>query len=143
MVSRTLRVFELSRVRSLQQQLLASSRKRKLAEGLYVEEDESSTLAVVAPEAETYLQQLFMLYPWMSCSPYYRARRTALMIPQSRRLGWLQQRDVEERAEWVARFRKKSTREDPGSQLMMGKPINGKQVARIMRDGTKPCAAFQ
>ena len=54
-------MFELSRVRSLQQQLLASSRKRKLAEGLYVEEVESSTLAVVAPEAETYLQQLFML----------------------------------------------------------------------------------
>ena len=109
---------------------------------------------------------------------YYRARRTALMIPQSRRLGWLQQRDVEERAEWVARFRE-STRtleevvkqvfgardahwivsptewsfpapsapaapsKDSGSQLMVGKPVNGRQVARVMRNGTKLCAAFQ
>ena len=35
-----------------------------------------------------------------------------------------------------------ASREDSGSQLMMGKPINGKQVARIMRDGTKPCGAM-
>ena len=58
---RMLCVFELSRVHSLQQQLLASSRKRKLAEGLYVEESESAASAVVAQDVETYLQQLFTL----------------------------------------------------------------------------------
>ena len=83
---------------------------------------------------------------------------------------------MEERAEWVSRFRESTrtlgevvkevfgvrdahwivspaesshptpaaqaaSREDPSSQLLLGKPINGKQVAKVMRDGTKLCAA--
>ncbi|CAE7251852.1 unnamed protein product [Symbiodinium sp. CCMP2592] len=36
---------------------------------------------------------------------YYRARKAAMQVAPAQRLGWLQHRDAEERAEWVSRFR--------------------------------------
>ena len=37
---------------------------------------------------------------------YCRAKRTAGALPPARRLQWLQAKDVDERSEWVTRFRK-------------------------------------
>lgn len=36
---------------------------------------------------------------------YFRAKRTSSQLPLSKRLAWVQHRDMEERSEWVARFR--------------------------------------
>ena len=36
---------------------------------------------------------------------YYRAKRTAGALPPARRLQWLRAKDVDERSEWVTRFR--------------------------------------
>ena len=91
--------------------------------------------------------------------------------PPGKRLAWLQTRDSEERAaEWTARFRESShslgaiikevytardahwlppTPVEPTlstpvkSTPPLGKPLQGKQVARVLRDGTLLCQAFQ
>lgn len=36
---------------------------------------------------------------------YLRAKRTSQQLPPAKRLAWLQARDAEERAEWVAKYR--------------------------------------
>ena len=36
---------------------------------------------------------------------FYRAKRSAMALPMGQRLSWLQARDVEERSEWVSKFR--------------------------------------
>ena len=116
---------------------------------------------------------------------YFRAKRTVTGLPASQRMQWLQAKDVEERSEWVSKFRESTmslgqvisevyTSRDahwsaPGpatpekkttaptaastaspskvqpstSPLKLGKPINGKQVATAMKDGTKLCPQFQ
>ena len=43
---------------------------------------------------------------------YFRAKRSASAIPFSGRLQWLQARDVDERSEWVSRFRDRIPRHD-------------------------------
>ena len=112
----------------------------------------------------------------------FRAKRSSMSLPPAKRLAWLQQRDVEERSEWVARFRdstkslvvvmkevfgardahwtshsaglpdppfppvppgEKATSVSGAGSFALGKPIGGKAVARVMRDGTKLCQAFQ
>ena len=40
---------------------------------------------------------------------YFRAKRQSSLLPHGQRLTWLEARDVEERSEWVAKFRE-STR---------------------------------
>ena len=94
-----------------------------------------------------------------------RARRTSASLPYASRLAWLQQRDTEERADWVSRFREsnltlgqviKATYEDRTSFVgAQGAPtgvtcqarwrslIVGRAVARAMRDGAVLCQAFQ
>ena len=116
---------------------------------------------------------------------YFRAKRSVTVMPISQRLCCLQTRDVEERSEWVSKFRESTmslgqvicevyTSRDahwsaPGpttpdkktaaptaaspvsptkvppstSPLKLGKPINGKQVATAMKDGTKLCPQYQ
>ena len=49
---------------------------------------------------------LFVAVPLDVVMSYYlRAKRTANLVPATKRLAWLQARDAEERAEWVSRFR--------------------------------------
>lgn len=102
---------------------------------------------------------------------HFRAKRTSSQLPMAKRLGWLQQRDLEERAEWVSRFRESQStlgmvikevmaqrdahcvpipaadvagqplKSGKVSQFALGKPISGRQVARTMKDGTKLCQA--
>ena len=113
---------------------------------------------------------------------FYRAKRQSSTLPLSQRLAWLEARDLEDRSDWVARFRESSkslgeviketcvardahwvphavpgvTRAEASkttplpspvtpmpSQFALGKPVNGKKVAKVMRDGTKVCQAFQ
>ena len=115
---------------------------------------------------------------------YFRAKRTSSQLPMAKRLSWLRQKDMEERSEWVAKFRESQMTlgtvikevmaqrdahwvtmgwapSDPiasppsvenalspaksgkPSHFTLGKPINGRSVARIMKDGTKLCQAFQ
>ena len=114
---------------------------------------------------------------------YYRAKRQSSLLPMSQRLSWLESRDLEDRSDWVSRFRESSktlgeviketcaardahwmphhasgvtrseTNKQPSqpsatttsqvSQFVLGKAIAGKKVARVMKDGTKLCAAFQ
>ena len=113
---------------------------------------------------------------------FYKAKRQSSTLPLSQRLAWLEARDLEDRSDWVARFRESSkslgeviketcvardahwvphavpgvTRAEAGkptplpspvtpmpSQFALGKPVNGKKVAKVMRDGTKVCQAFQ
>ena len=59
-----------------------------------------STLFVAVPE------DVVMMY-------WFRAKRTAALVPTTHRLSWLQARDQEERAEWVARFR--DSQKTPGA----------------------------
>ena len=112
---------------------------------------------------------------------FYRAKRSAALVPFNQRLEWLQQRDNDERSEWVARFRDSqkslgrviqevyamrdahwsvpittsgtpSSRSTPepvtpvksdSNRWTLGNPINGRQVAKILKDGTRLCQAFQ
>ena len=115
---------------------------------------------------------------------HYRAKRAMEAVSPGKRLGWLQARDLEERAEWTARFREgqatlgsvvkevyvardahwlppvgadtppitptktpapRSPPEPKGSasKFVLGKPINGRPVAKVMKDGTVLCQAFQ
>ena len=51
-----------------------------------------------------------------------RARRTSASLPHASRLAWLLQRDTEERADWVSRFRE--------STLTLGQVIKATYEAR-------------
>lgn len=48
----------------------------------------------------------FVKVPWYIMQAYlFRASRTAMQLPESARLVWLEERDVAERAVWVSMFR--------------------------------------
>ena len=123
---------------------------------------------------------IYAIAPLDICMQYfYRAKRTAALIPASKRLQWLQTRDLEERSEWTSRFRESTATlgaimkevyqardahwipavvaeapvgVTPGqasgssqslpSKMVLGKPANGKQVAKVMKDGTALCVAL-
>ena len=127
----------------------------------------------------------FVLAPLDILMAYYlRAKRTSQQLPPAKRLAWLQARDAEERAEWVAKYRESTltlgqvvkevfnmrdahwipashvvlpdaalkvlsptgSDKPPAlgpSSFALGKSVNGKKVAKIMKDGTKLCAGFQ
>ena len=118
---------------------------------------------------------LYALVPLDLCMQYFfRAKKTVMALPASKRLAWLSTRDAEERAEWTSRFRESTaslgaimkevfvardahwmqaghpempmpsspataassgTPRSP-SKLQLGKPINGRKVAKVMKDGT-------
>ena len=48
----------------------------------------------------------FVEVPWDVLQAYYfRAARSAMMVPEASRLAWLEGRDIAERAVWVSQFR--------------------------------------
>ena len=55
-------------------------------------------------------------------SYFYRAKRTSSLLPPSKRLGWVMNRDTEERSEWVTKFRE--------SQLTLGQVVRDTMIAR-------------
>ena len=136
MDKRMLCVYNVWKVKSLLQfQLHTSQKKRRLADGLYVDEMEEDDIP--GNDADSYLDRLHTLMiayaiagaqalagaPTIAedlgadstryvavpldvmLSYFLRAKRTTMQIPLGRRLAWLQARDAEERAEWVTRFR--------------------------------------
>lgn len=92
---------------------------------------------------------------------FYRAKRQSSLLPMSQRLAWVEARDLEGRSEWVSKFRESSkalsctchgvTRQRraaflqqcPPSQMVLGKPVNGKKTAKVMKDGTRLRTTFQ
>ena len=214
MSKRMLCVFAIWKVRSLQFQLHTTNKKRKLADGLFTEEQDEDDGC--GRDWEAYLdklQTLMLAYSMAGASGvtgafgaaqehglgsdscrfvqvpldvmqayYYRAKRTTCLLPPAKRLAWLQSKDAEERSEWVARFRESTaslgqivkevytlrdahwvpppilpladspagvpssgTSKDNGgtNHFALGKPINGKQVAKVLKDGSRLCQAFQ
>ncbi|CAJ1337848.1 unnamed protein product, partial [Effrenium voratum] len=113
---RLLCVFDVWKARSLQFQLTSSSKKRKLADTLFVEDADEDT---VARDWEGYLEALRCWWPtpWLARAECQvpldvllayddRARRRVLQsLPHHKRLGWLQAQDLAERTEWVTKFR--------------------------------------
>ena len=50
----------------------------------------------------------FVKVPWDVLQVYYfRASRSAMLMPEAPRLSWLEARDVAERAQWVSQFRER------------------------------------
>lgn len=214
MSKRMLCVFAIWKVRSLQFQLHTTNKKRKLADGLFTEEQDEDDGC--GRDWEAYLdklQTLMLAYSMAgaagvtgapaaaqehglgsdSCrfvqvpldvmqAYYYRAKRTTCLLPPAKRLAWLQSKDAEERSEWVARFRESTaslgqivkevytlrdahwvpppilpfadspagvpssgmSKDNSGANhFALGKPINGKQVAKVLKDGSRLCQAFQ
>ena len=137
MQKRMLCVYNIWRVETLQFQLTTSQKKRKLSEGLFIEDGEDKE--AVAHDVDNCLDRLFTLllaYAMAGCAGvtgapdaaqefnlgadtvkfvnvpldviykyYFRAKRSVTVMPISQRLHWLQTKDVEERSEWVPRFR--------------------------------------
>ena len=135
MEKRMLCVYNVWKVKSLQFQLHTTQRKRKLADGLYMDDQEEDE--ATGHDADSYLDRLHTLmlaYALAGSQPlagapatvedlgadstsyvaapldimlayYLRAKRTTMQVTLGRRLQWLQARDAEERAEWVTRYR--------------------------------------
>ena len=137
MQKRMLCVYNIWRVKTLQFQLTTSQKKRKLSEGLFLEDGDDEE--VVTHDVDNYLDRLFTLmlaYAMAGCSGvtgapdaaqelnlgadtvkfvnvpmdivykyYFRAKRSVAGLPTSQRMQWLQAKDVEERSEWVSKFR--------------------------------------
>ena len=135
MDKRMLCVYNVWKVKSLQFQLHTSQRKRKLADCLYMEDNDDDEAH--GHDADSYLDRLqtlmiayaiagaqaitgaptaaedlgadstrYVAVPFDTVWSYFlRAKRTCMQVPLGRRLAWLQARDAEERAEWVTRFR--------------------------------------
>eukprot|EP00435_Cladocopium_sp_Y103_P025354 s2906_g6.t1 len=138
---RMLCVTSVWKVKSLQWQLLTTSKKRKLGDGLFTEEPE---LEEPGPkDVEHYLERLHTLMlayalagsSRLSGAPpakdedvmgsdttkfvgapldillkyHSRAKRVVMQLAPGKRLSWLQTKDIEERSEWVSKYRE-STR---------------------------------
>ena len=204
-------VYNIWRVKSLQFQQATTQKKRKIADSLYVEEaEEDEPASRDAHSYLDKLWTLLLAYAMAgsaSCATaastaeglgsnsveyvevpvdviqqyFYRAKRSVSLVPFNQRLEWLQQRDNDERSEWVARFRdsqkslgrviqevyamrdahwsvpittsgapSSKPTSDPvtpvkseANRWTLGNPINGRQVAKILKDGTRLCQAFQ
>ena len=192
MQKRMLCVYNIWRVKTLQFHFTTSQKKRKLSEGLFLEDGEDEE--VVTHDLDNYLDRLFTLL--LALWPVALAGATGAPDPaQELNLGADTVKFVNVpmdvvykyyfRAEWVSKFRESTmslgqvisevyTSRDahwsaPGpstpekktaaptaastaspskvppsaSTLKLGKPINGKQVAAAMKDGTKLCPQFQ
>jgi hypothetical protein len=61
-----------------------------------------------APTEETFVTDPteFVEVPWDVLQAYYfRASRSAMLVPQASRLAWLEEKDTVERSSWASRFR--------------------------------------
>ena len=81
----------------------------------------------------------FVKVPWDVLQSYYfRASRSAMLVPEVSRLAWLEGRDIAERSVWVSQFRegdeslgqvvqsvmdKRGAHWDTPIQTMMGRPV--------------------
>eukprot|EP00435_Cladocopium_sp_Y103_P074094 s597_g46.t1 len=128
MQKRMLCVYGVWKVKSLQFQLTTSQKKRKVGDSLFVEEGEEEESCT--HDYDNYLDKLYTLllaYAMAGCAGenslgsdttkfvsvpldvvfkyFFRAKRSSAALPSHARLSWLQARDLEERSEWVSKFR--------------------------------------
>ncbi|CAE7417046.1 unnamed protein product [Symbiodinium sp. CCMP2592] len=180
---RMLCIYDVWRVRSLQFQLGTSQKRRKLADGLYTDEPEVDE--VVARDVDTYLHKLHTLMIAYALNGVQviagvdpagekalganscQFVEAAMQVAPAQRLGWLQHRDAEERAEgpghseqilkrahWLAPALPEAgpvapkpqpviTEPTKSSLFVSGPMVGGKPTARVMKDGTKLCGDYQ
>ena len=131
---RMLQVYPIWTVKNLMHQVTTNKKRKAVGHELYIMEDEQevnparsvhnyldllhtyllamavagSNKLTTAPAEETLGtdQTKVVNAPWPLLEGYYfRARRTALRVPEPYRLAWLEKTDIAERAAWVAEFR--------------------------------------
>ena len=135
---RMLTVFPIWKAKSLMYQVTTTQKRKRLADSLYVMEDEENergprTCDKYLDHLYTYLLALsiagagkapgapvdpetlgaesakYVLVPLDIVHAYFwGARRASQLVPENARLSWLERMDVAERASWVSEFRDSS-----------------------------------
>jgi len=135
MEKRLLTVYDIWKVKTLKHQVMTTKKRKRVGTDLYMFEDETDTKPEVHAVEKylsllhTYLLALsvagankmqdapvdeafgsdatkFVKVPWDVLQAYYfRAFRTAMLIPEASRLSWLEERDIAERSAWVSQYR--------------------------------------
>lgn len=135
MDKRLLTVYDIWKVKTLLHQVMSTKKRKLVGTDLYTFEDEPETIPdshVVdkyLSSLHTYLLAMsvagsskahnapadeafggdstkFVKVPWDVMQAYlFRASRSAMQLPESSRLAWLEERDIAERAVWVSLFR--------------------------------------
>ncbi|CAE7815841.1 unnamed protein product [Symbiodinium sp. CCMP2592] len=171
---RMLCVFSVWKVKSLQFQLVSTSKKRKLGDNLYTEDQEQDEAV-----PRVYLDRLQILLTAYALagvqavagSPPANGENTVgadttqfVHAPLDVLMEYFhrakrsvsQHKDTEERAVWVSKFRESTktlgavVREGGAPQppskpssFALGKSVNGKKVAQMMKDGKRLCQDYQ
>ena len=132
---RLLSVYDIWRVKTLRHQVMSTRKRKKVGIDLYTFEDEAEETSGAhdvdnyLAMLHTYLLALtiagsdevqgfqaeeafgsdstkFVEIPWDVMQAYYfRAAHSAMKVPESARLVWLEGNDIAERAVWVSQFR--------------------------------------
>jgi hypothetical protein len=135
MEKRLLTVYDVWKVKNLLHQVMTTKKRKQVGTDLYTfEDDAEATPGVRGVEKylatlHTYLLALsiagssrmqgapteeafgtdstkFVKVPWDVLQSYYfRASRSAMLVPEVSRLAWLEERDIAERSAWVSQFR--------------------------------------
>jgi hypothetical protein len=135
MEKRLLTVYDVWKVKNLLHQVMSTKKRKQVGTDLYTfEDDAEATPGIRGVERylatlHTYLLALsiagsskmqgapteeafgndstkFVKVPWDVLQSYYfRASRSAMLVPEVSRLQWLEERDIAERSVWVSQFR--------------------------------------
>ena len=135
MDKRLLTVYDIWKVKTLRHQVMTTKKRKQVGTDLYMFEDEAdakpeahvvekylsllhtyllalsiagSSKVQGAPSEEAFGSDAtkFVKVPWDVLQAYYfRASRTAMLIPEGSRLAWLEERDIAERSAWVSQYR--------------------------------------
>jgi hypothetical protein len=135
MDKRLLTVYDVWKVKTLLHQVTSTKKRKQVGTDLYTfEDDADATVGTRGVEKylatlHTYLLALsiagsnkmegappeeafgndatkFVKVPWDVLQSYYfRASRSAMLVPEVSRLQWLEERDIAERSVWVSQFR--------------------------------------
>jgi hypothetical protein len=135
MDKRLLTVYDVWKVKNLLHQVTSTKKRKQVGTDLYTFEDDADTTPGIRgvekylATLHTYLLALsiagsckmegapseevfgndstkFVKVPWDVLQSYYfRASRSAMLVPEVSRLQWLEERDIAERSVWVSQFR--------------------------------------
>ena len=135
MEKRLLTVYDVWKVKNLMHQVMTTKKRKQVGMDLYTFEDDADAAAEIrgvekylsmlhtylvalsiagsnkvqgAPSEENFGSDStkYVKVPWDVLQAYYfRASRSAMLIPEVSRLSWLESRDIAERAQWVSQFR--------------------------------------
>jgi hypothetical protein len=149
--ARLLSVYDIWKVKTLRHQVMSTRKRKKVGIDLYTFEDEADETSVTydvdgyLAMLHTYLLALtiagsnevqgvqaeeafgadstkFVEIPWdVMQSYYFRAAHSAMKVPESSRLAWLEGNDIAERTVWVSQFRGGNEPLGQVVQTIMGK----------------------